>query len=158
MRRIITAFIVVGAVIPTVAFASPVANTGGVTPSHISVKKQCQSRACHKRVALKKKQRIRASCTSVKCKRRVAQKQIVRRKLAVIAPYRAGLARTRSCESGGDYQSRGGFFGAYQFLVGTWYSVGGTGNPADASPLEQDYRAVLLLKRDGAGQWPVCGH
>jgi len=30
--------------------------------------------------------------------------------------------------------------------------------PSDASPSEQTYRAQILYKRSGAGQWPVCGH
>lgn len=158
MRHLLATLIVIGTVIPTVALATPAGSTGGV-PAQVSAKKQCQSKACHKRVAIKKKQRIRAGCDSVKCKRRVAEKQIVRRKLAIVAPYRAWLARTRACESGGNYSTAtgNGFYGAYQFVIGTWYSVGGTGNPANASKLEQDYRAVLLLKRSGAGQWPVCG-
>jgi len=35
--------------------------------------------------------------------------------------------------------------------------VGGSGDPAAASPSEQTYRAQLLYKRSGAGQW-TCGH
>lgn len=160
MRRLITAFIVVGAVIPAVAFAAPVANTGGVKAPVVNTKKQCQSNACHKRVALKKKARIRSFCDSTKCKRRVAIKQNEARKRAFIAPYKGWLANTRACESGGNYRANtgNGFYGAYQFMVGTWQSVGGSGLPSDASPLEQDYRAVILLLRSGAGQWPVCGH
>ncbi len=69
------------------------------------------------------------------------------------------LASTRACESGGDYtmDSGNGFYGAYQFMQGTWESVGGSGNPAQASPAEQDKRAAILYARSGAGQWPVCG-
>jgi uncharacterized protein YabE (DUF348 family) len=67
-------------------------------------------------------------------------------------------AALRKCESGGNYQSRTPpFYGAYQFMLGTWASVGGTGNPADASPAEQDYRAQLLYKRSGRAPWPYCG-
>ena len=36
-------------------------------------------------------------------------------------------------------------------------SVGGSGNPAEASEAEQDYRAALLYARAGASPWPVCG-
>jgi hypothetical protein len=35
--------------------------------------------------------------------------------------------------------------------------VGGTGVPTDHGAAEQTYRAQLLYKRSGAGQWPVCG-
>ena len=65
------------------------------------------------------------------------------------------------CESGGNPRAVGGggkYFGLYQFSLGTWHGVGGTGNPIDASPAEQTYRAKLLyLQRGGAGAWPFCG-
>lgn len=69
------------------------------------------------------------------------------------------LAAIRECESGGDYttDTGNGFYGAYQFMQGTWEAVGGEGNPAEASPAEQDKRAAILYARSGAGQWPVCG-
>jgi hypothetical protein len=35
--------------------------------------------------------------------------------------------------------------------------VGGSGNPIDASPDEQTYRAQLLYNREGRSPWPVCG-
>jgi hypothetical protein len=66
----------------------------------------------------------------------------------------------RRCESGGNYaraDSTGMFRGAYQFAVSTWYSMGGHGDPADAPPSEQDYRAQLLYDALGAKPWPVCG-
>jgi len=64
-----------------------------------------------------------------------------------------------SCESGGNPQAvnAAGYYGLYQFSLGTWASVGGTGNPIDASADEQTYRAQLLYQRSGAGPWPVCG-
>ena len=74
---------------------------------------------------------------------------------------RAGgtLAAIRACESGGNYSTNtgNGFYGAYQFTLSTWQSVGGTGNPANASPAEQDMRAARLYAREGAAPWPVCG-
>jgi hypothetical protein len=74
-------------------------------------------------------------------------------------PYRGWLARTRWCESRGDYSiaTGNGFFGAYQFTRSSWRAVGGRGLPHHAERLEQDYRAVLLLRRQGRGAWPVCG-
>ena len=39
---------------------------------------------------------------------------------------------------------------------GTWHALGGSGNPINASPAEQLYRAKLLYKQGGAGQWG-CG-
>ena len=69
----------------------------------------------------------------------------------------AALAR---CESGGRpnaVSSSGTYRGMYQFSTSTWASVGGKGDPAAASAQEQTYRAQLLYKRSGAGQWPHCG-
>lgn len=69
----------------------------------------------------------------------------------------AALAR---CESGGNptiVSSNGLYFGLYQFTVGTWAGVGGSGLPSQASPDEQTARAKMLYNRSGAGQWPVCG-
>ena len=64
------------------------------------------------------------------------------------------------CESGGNPRAVGGngtYFGLYQFSLGTWHGVGGTGNPVDASSAEQTYRAKLLYLARGAGAWPYCG-
>jgi hypothetical protein len=74
-------------------------------------------------------------------------------------PGAAYLAGLRACESGGNYatDTGNGFYGAYQFDLGTWASIGGSGNPAAASPAEQDYRAALLWRARGSAPWPVCG-
>jgi len=65
-----------------------------------------------------------------------------------------------ACESGGDptaVSSDGTYRGKYQFDYGTWESVGGSGDPAQASEPEQDYRAALLYSQSGASPWPICG-
>jgi hypothetical protein len=49
------------------------------------------------------------------------------------------------------------YHGLYQFSVDTWQRTGGIGLPSEATPREQTYRAILLYKRSGAGQWPHCG-
>lgn len=70
------------------------------------------------------------------------------------------LASIRACESGGSYRAvspSGQYRGAYQFDRRTWGSVGGSGDPAAASPAEQDMRAARLYARRGAQPWPVCG-
>lgn len=68
-------------------------------------------------------------------------------------------AALAQCESGGNPQAvnPAGYYGLYQFSLGTWYGVGGTGNPIDASADEQTYRAQLLFQGSGASPWPVCG-
>jgi hypothetical protein len=66
----------------------------------------------------------------------------------------------RNCESGGNYQAvspSGLYRGAYQFDLGTWATVGGSGDPVLASPAEQDHRAQLLWSQRGSAPWPVCG-
>lgn len=166
MRKLLATLTAIGAVIPAVAFATTgPAVSGGATVTTTTtvakVEKTKCNKACQKRVVEKKKARKRAQCSSKACKSRVARKQRDKARRAFVAPYKDWLYRTRSCESGSSGLYRAdtgnGFYGAYQFTLGTWASVGGSGNPAQASPLEQDYRAVVLLKRSGAGQWPVCG-
>ncbi|MGH8891866.1 MAG: ubiquitin-like domain-containing protein [Actinomycetes bacterium] len=69
-------------------------------------------------------------------------------------------AALAQCESSGNpdaYNGAGPYYGLYQFLESTWHSVGGTGVPTDHSANEQTYRAQILYRRSGAGQWPVCG-
>jgi len=65
-----------------------------------------------------------------------------------------------ACESGGDptaVSADGTYRGLYQFDEGTWASVGGSGDPAAASPAEQTMRAAMLYSRSGSSPWPVCG-
>ncbi len=72
-------------------------------------------------------------------------------------PSASAWAALRQCESSGRYNTNtgNGYYGAYQFDLPTWRSVGGTGNPAGASPSEQDYRALLLYRKRGWNPW-VC--
>src|SRR5690625_1144731 len=68
-------------------------------------------------------------------------------------------AALAQCESGGDptaVSSNGLYYGLYQFSVGTWESVGGSGLPSEASAAEQTQRAQTLQARSGWGQWPYC--
>lgn len=77
---------------------------------------------------------------------------------ATAAP--AGLAAIAQCESGGNPSAVGGggaYRGLYQFDQQTWQSVGGSGDPAAASPAEQTQRAAALYAQSGASSWPVCG-
>lgn len=78
----------------------------------------------------------------------------------VIAPYNSKLDRIAICESHGNWSinTGNGFYGGLQFTLGTWQSVGGWGYPHNNSEMEQKYRAVLLIQRDGYSPWPVCGY
>ena len=64
-----------------------------------------------------------------------------------------------NCESGGNPRAvnPAGYYGLYQFDLGTWRSVGGSGIPTNASAGEQTYRAKLLYKQRGRSPWPNCG-
>ncbi len=68
------------------------------------------------------------------------------------------LAAIRQCESHGDYTTNtgNGYYGAYQFALSTWQSVGGSGYPHLASPAEQDMRAQMMIDAGRRGEWPNC--
>jgi resuscitation-promoting factor RpfA len=61
----------------------------------------------------------------------------------------------RMCESTNRYDinTGNGYYGAYQFDLSTWRSVGGSGYPNEASPEEQDYRALILYRNRGWEPW-----
>jgi hypothetical protein len=72
----------------------------------------------------------------------------------------ATLESIAACESGGNPEAvspEGTYRGKYQFDQGTWESVGGSGDPAAAPEVEQDYRAALLYSESGSSPWPICG-
>jgi hypothetical protein len=72
----------------------------------------------------------------------------------------ATLESIAACESGGNPEAispEGTYRGLFQFDQGTWESVGGEGDPAQAPAAEQDYRAALLYSESGSSPWPVCG-
>lgn len=63
--------------------------------------------------------------------------------------------KLRNCESGGNYaiNTGNGYYGAYQFDLGTWRSVGGSGMPNQASPATQDAMAYRLWQQRGWSPW-----
>jgi hypothetical protein len=74
-------------------------------------------------------------------------------------PGEAAWEHLRFCESGGVYtvNTGNGFYGAYQFDLQTWASMGGHGQPSAAPYWEQDLRAKALFWARGAQPWPLCG-
>ncbi len=74
---------------------------------------------------------------------------------AAADPPASSWARLRACEAGGRYDvaASHGHYGAYQFDLATWRSVGGRGYPHRASPREQDYRALYLYRMRGWQPW-----
>ncbi len=78
----------------------------------------------------------------------------------VLGVKRSALESIAECESGGDPRARsadGTYRGKYQFDRGTWARIGGSGDPAAAHELEQDYRAAELFRVAGSSPWPACG-
>lgn len=71
----------------------------------------------------------------------------------------AAWRKVAQCESSGNPRAvnPAGYYGLFQFDLRTWRSVGGSGNPAKASPAEQLMRAKKLYSQRGAQPWPVCG-
>jgi hypothetical protein len=78
---------------------------------------------------------------------------------ATADPTTTAWAQLRNCESGDNYTSASanGYYGAYQFNLTTWRSVGGTGTPSKATPAEQNYRALYLYRMRGWQPWG-CAH
>jgi hypothetical protein len=78
---------------------------------------------------------------------------------AAADPTTTAWSQLRNCESGGNYTivAVNGHYGAYQFDLATWHSVGGTGTPSKATPAEQNYRALYLYRMRGWQPWS-CAH
>ena len=68
------------------------------------------------------------------------------------------MSRLRACESGSNYgtDTGNGYYGAYQFDVGTWRGLGYTGVASQASPATQDEAAARLQSDRGWTPWPGC--
>jgi resuscitation-promoting factor RpfB len=101
----------------------------------------CRTRACVKRVRLKRWRRAWARTD---------------------AGWRAWAHGTAYCETGGTmsptiHNPSGTYHGLGQFDLRTWGEAGGTGDPHHASYHEQLVRMVRLARRVGKGRWPHCG-
>lgn len=86
-------------------------------------------------------------CKKSKCKRHV------------IKPYRATFAAIGACESGNRnwaHDPSGTYHGRYQFDLRSWRGAGGWGDPHSFGYVEQTYRAVVWLHRNGRQSWPNC--
>ncbi|CRK57164.1 Endoglucanase [Alloactinosynnema sp. L-07] len=78
---------------------------------------------------------------------------------AAADPPAGDWGKLRMCESSGRYtvNTGSGYYGAYQFDLPTWRSVGGAGYPHQASPAEQDFRALYLYRMRGWQPWECAG-
>ncbi|WP_328648356.1 transglycosylase family protein [Amycolatopsis sp. NBC_00348] len=79
--------------------------------------------------------------------------------IASADPASSAWAKLRMCESSGRYATNtgNGYYGAYQFDLPTWRSVGGAGRPDQAAAHEQDYRALYLYRMRGWQPWQCAG-
>ena len=104
---------------------------------------------------------------SARTKRLAAVGLVAAATVSVVLPMSAASAdpsahtwyRLRMCESSNNYSTNTGnaHYGAYQFDVSTWRSVGGSGYPNRASKAEQDKRALILYRRRGWQPWQCAG-
>ncbi len=66
------------------------------------------------------------------------------------------LSKLRSCEGSYSSNTGNGYYGAYQFDVGTWGGYGGYTYASDAPPSVQDEKAWLTYQSRGWQPWPSC--
>ena len=100
-------------------------------------------------------QRLRAAVTSARHKQLAARSQAASAQNVAVPAVLQSIAQ---CESSGNPSARSGPYGGlFQFDQQTWESVGGSGDPAAASPAEQMQRAAMLYAQRGTQAWPVCG-
>ena len=70
--------------------------------------------------------------------------------------FEAALAQLRSCEGSYSSSTGNGYYGAYQFDIGTWNNYGGYPNASAAPPIIQDQKAWETYQRRGWQPWPSC--
>ena len=70
----------------------------------------------------------------------------------------ANLDAIAQCESGGNPRAYNpaGYYGAFQFSLGTWWGLGMTGDPRDYTYNQQKYVALALYNQRGYAPWPHC--
>lgn len=102
----------------------------------------------------------RQQIQSIVTKQPVTEVEVVGAKVTntFTGDFAAALARLRSCEAGGVYtrDSGNGYYGAYQYNVGTWGDYDGYTLPSDAPPAAQDQKAWLTYQARGWEPWPSC--
>lgn len=110
--------------------------------------------------------RIAAEKKAAEDATRAAQEALERAKpLAptITAPVGGGTLDSRImalkiCESGNNYATNtgNGYYGAYQYDVGTWANFGGYHLPSQAPPEVQDAKFQQTYAARGGSPWPQC--
>lgn len=70
--------------------------------------------------------------------------------------FAGALARLRSCEGSYTSNTGNGYYGAYQYDLGTWANYGGYANASLAPPAVQDEKAWITYQARGWQPWPSC--
>ncbi|MEP6852177.1 MAG: transglycosylase family protein [bacterium] len=111
------------------------------------------------RVPLRSRRRTRALLAGLTLALGATTVTLVGFSPAAADPSATDWYRLRQCESGNNYaiNTGNGYYGAYQFDLATWRSVGGTGYPNRASSGEQDARALILYRMRGWQPWTCAG-
>ncbi len=87
-----------------------------------------------------------------------ATAQLIAKRTPVVIGGTDAFAQLRFCEAGGDYTKNtgNGFYGAYQYNLGTWANYGGFARPDLAPPAVQDAKAAATQAARGWNPWPAC--
>jgi Transglycosylase-like domain len=147
--------LLVALAVPAAAFAAP---EGDDSTARIGLANAVPAPLVEPGVSLRTE--MRQAARRIRKARRVRLRREQREAFASLGVSMETLEAIASCESGGDptaVSSDGSYRGKYQFDFGTWESVGGSGDPAAAPEVEQDYRAALLYTQSGSSPWPICG-
>lgn len=105
------------------------------------------------------KESSRKEIGSVVTQKPTKQVVIVGTKPSFSGDFAAALSKLRACESGGNYSTNtgNGYYGAYQYDIGTWGGYGGYSNAAEAPAAVQDQKARETYEARGWSPWPSCG-
>ncbi len=99
----------------------------------------------------------RKEIKSIVTKQPKKQVEIVGAKGSFSGGFAEALARLRACEGSYTSNTGNGYYGAYQFDIGTWGGYGGYPHAAAAPPSVQDQKAWETYQRRGWQPWPSCG-
>lgn len=105
---------------------------------------------------LKAKQAAEAAAQAKLAKARAAVKPVA--KAVYGGTLDGAFALLRQCEAGGNYATNtgNGYYGAYQYNLGTWANYQGYARPDLAPPAVQDAKAKETQARRGWSPWPAC--